>query len=445
MKKFSHYIILLVFLLSPAFMMAQESDAGKTIVNNNDLKISVGARVSMDGAVYLQDYTPLKSGASISDARIRLTIVQGKWDAYYDIDFGKGVLTQKNAFVRYNFTDENSLRLGYAAEPFSISYNTSQSDIHFISRSTPVNVLAPGRALGVTFKHAGNKLFAEAGVYSENLYNNQHEGDQGFSASGRFLYRAVQNEDMNVHVGLMGRYKKIGTGYVEGTPEIFVRNMHMGAPLETTVDRSVQFIGTDVKWASEEIKYGFELLAVGKKTFVQGEFIGSHVVRDRPDQLLFENQLGGYWSWTTLKSWLNGNPSLTNLDFYGGYVEFGYLLKGSSYKYDKKNALLGRLRDHNALELVGRYSFTSLNDIAEGDFFWKGQNRFFPESTGITDYPPVSTSLAGGIVQTITVGANYDFTPNTRLMLHYTHTLIDSYYFDDESVGMLQMRLQYRF
>jgi phosphate-selective porin OprO/OprP len=193
------------------------------------------------------------------------------------------------------------------------------------------------------------------------------------------------------------------------------------------------------------MKYGLEFLAVGKKFFAQGEFIGSHIVRDRPDELLFENQLGGYWSWTTLKSWLAGNPTLTDLDFYGGYVELGYLLKGTSYRYDRNNALLGRLRDNHAIELVGRYSMTSMNDIADGDFFWKGQNRFFPESTGITDYPPASTSIAGGIVQTITLGANYDFTPNTRLMLHYTHTLIDNYYFEDDNVGMLQMRLQYRF
>ena len=444
MKQISQYVLILVLLLSPVFIMAQDTNLGLTLTDKNDLKISVGARLSVDGALYLQDYTPLKSGASVSDARIRLSIVQGKWDAYYDVDFGKGILTQKNAFVRYNFSDKNSLRMGYGPEPFSISYNTSQSDLHFISRSTPVNVLAPGRALGVSFKHAGSKLFGEAGLFTENLYNNQAVGDQGFAASGRFLFRPVQNDDRSIHFGVIGRYSKIGTGYVEGNPEIFVRNMHLGSSLETNVDKSVHFIGTDVKWASEEIKYGMEFLAVSGKTFVQGEFIGSHIVRDRPDQLLFENQLGGYWSWTTLKSWLNGNPSLTALNFYGGYVEFGYLLKGSSYRYDKKNALLTRLMDNNALELVGRYSFTTLNDITEGDVFWKGQNRFFPES-GITDYPPVSTSIAGGIVQTITVGANYDFTPNTRLMLHYTHTLIDNYYFEDDNAGTLQMRLQYRF
>jgi phosphate-selective porin OprO/OprP len=444
MKQISKYLVMVVLFLSPVFILAQEPNTGLTIVEKNDLKISVGARLSVDGALYLQDYTPLKSGASVSDARIRLTIVQGKWDAYYDVDFGKGILTQKNAFVRYNFSEKNSIRLGYGPEPFSISYNTSQSDLHFISRSTPVNVLAPGRALGITFKHAGDKIFAEAGLFTENMYNKQEAGDQGYAASGRFLFRPVQSDDMSIHFGAIGRYSKIGTGFIEGEPEVFVRNMHLGSSLETNVDKSVNFIGTDVKWASEEFKYGLELLAVGKKAFVQGEFIGSHIVRDRPDRLLFENQLGGYWSWTTFDSWLKGNPSLTALNFYGGYVEIGYLLKGSAYHYDKKNALLSRLMDHNALELVGRYSFTTLNDIADGDVFWKGQNRFFPES-GITDYPPVSTSIAGGIVQTITVGANYDFTPNTRLMLHYTHTLIDNYYFEDDNAGALQMRLQYRF
>lgn len=445
MKNTSKFIILLALLFSSSFIMAQESTPGVNVVDKNDLKISVGARVSMDGAFYIQDYTPLKSGASMSDARIRLTIVQGKWDAYYDIDFGKGLVTQKNAFIRYNFTDKNSLKIGYAAEPFSISYLTSQSDLHFISRSTSVNVLAPARALGVTFKHAGDQFYAETGAYAENLYNRQPEGDQGYSVTGRFLYRPIQSEDLSMHFGLMGRYNKIGIGHIEGNPEVFVRNMYLGSALESSVDKSVHFIGTDVNWASEEIKYGLEFLAVSKKLFVQSEFIGSHIVRDRPDELLFENQLGGYWSWTTLESWQKGNPSPTALNFFGGYVETGFLLKGSSYKYDKKNALLTRLSDKNAIELVARYSFTTLNDIAKGDVYWKGQDKFFPESTGINDYPPISTSIAGGIVQTLTLGANYDFTPNTRLMLNYTQSFIDNYHFEDNNVGILQMRFQFRF
>lgn len=427
---------------------AQEIKFGEG--DNNTLaktKITIGTRVSMDGAYFMDDVTPLKSGATIPDARIRMTIQNGKWDAYFDADFGKGVYTQKNIFLRYNFTDKNSLRLGYATESFSISSLTSQSDLHFITRSATVNTFAPGRSLGITYKHRGNKYYTETGIYNENLYNKQEVGNQGFAASGRYLYVPVNNENLAIHVGAAARFKKIETGVVEGNPGVFTKYYHLGSGLETNVDPSVRFLDANIQWADKELKYGAEFLAVTPRFFAQGEYIGAKIDRSRPDQLLFENQLGSLWSWGSLASWQKGNPELTPLNFNGAYLELGYLLSGSSnYKYDTDNAILKDLIGNNLLEVVGRYSYTSLNDVKDGDIYWKAQNKFFPASTGgIVDYPASSPSIGGGKLQTYTLGLNYNFTSNVRAMLHYTLSKIDSYKFDDKTVNMVQLRVQFKF
>lgn len=433
--------------LSISSASAQEIKLGEG--DNSSLaktKITIGTRVSMDGAYFSDDVTPLKSGATIPDARIRMTIQNGKWDAYFDADFGKGVYSQKNIFLRYNFTGVNSLRVGYATESFSVSSLTSQSDLHFITRSATVNTLAPGRSLGVTYKHRGNAFYTETGVYSENLYNKQEVGNQGFAASGRYLYVPINNDNLSIHVGAAARFKKIETGVVEGTPSVFTKYYRLGAGLETNVDPSVHFLDANIQWASQEMKYGAEFLAVTPKFFLQGEYIISRIERSRPDELLFQNQLGTLWSWGSLASWQKGNPELTPLNFGGGYLELGYLLHGSSsYKYDTDNALLKGLSGDNLLEIVGRYSYTSLNDVKNGDIYWKGQNKFFPASTGIIDYPASSPSIGGGKLQTFTLGVNYNFTSNVRAMLHYTLSKIDSYKLDDKTVNMVQLRIQYKF
>lgn len=426
---------------------AQEVKFGEG--DNNSLsktKITIGTRVSMDGAYFMDDVTPLKSGATIPDARIRMTIQHGKWDAYFDADFGKGVYTQKNVFLRYNFSEKNSLRVGYATESFSISSLTSQSDLHFITRSAAVNALAPGRNLGITYKHRGNSFFTETGIYSENMYNKQEVGDQGFAASGCYLYVPVNNDNLAIHVGAVARFKKIETGVVEGNPGVFTKYYHINSGLETNVDPSVKFLDANVQWADKEFKYGAEFLAVTPRFFAQGEYIGSRIDRSRPDKLLFENQLGSQWSWTTLKGWQDGNPELTPLNFNGAYLELGYLLSGNAaYKYDTDNALLKALSGDNLLEIVGRYSYTSLNDVKNGDIYWKAQDKFFPASKGIIDYPASSPSIGGGKLQTFTLGLNYNFTSNVRAMLHYTLSKVDSYKFDDENISMLQLRVQFKF
>ena len=86
-----------IFLL-PAFAalamtaMAQDFDTNPVVKIENqeeELQFTVGARMMADVAYYHSDFTPLKSGAALSDARIRTSMTYKDWYFYADFDFSK--------------------------------------------------------------------------------------------------------------------------------------------------------------------------------------------------------------------------------------------------------------------------------------------------------------------------------------------------------------------
>ncbi len=102
MKKF---IILPMFALCAMAANAQDFDSKPTVTIDNeqeDLHFTVGARFMADAAWYHNDYTPMQSGATIADARIRTSLTYQDWYFYADFGFGGGKFSQKNIFLRYN-------------------------------------------------------------------------------------------------------------------------------------------------------------------------------------------------------------------------------------------------------------------------------------------------------------------------------------------------------
>ncbi len=410
----------------------------------NDMKLTIGGRVAIDGAYLTSDYTPVNSGFAISDARIRTSLAVGTaWFFSADFDFSYGEFKQKDLYGRYRW-DNSWLKLGYFAEPSSMNLNTSRYSMHFITRPGAVNALSQGRSLGVAYRFANDLFYANQGVFAENKYNDQLNGFQGFSLSGRWLVKPINNDDMTVHVGGSFRYATIETGeYIEG---VLHRELHVGAPLENNVYTSVDFLSATLPWASSEMNIGIEALARTKRAFIRGEYLIKHVGKDRDDQRMFENQLGGMYSWTTLESWQKANP-LATTKFNGGYIEAGFLICGNGYEYDNDNSLLKGTSGSKTLEVVARYNYTNLNDIAEGDFYWDALDKFYPNFDGsIPDFPAPSTSVAGGAMHSFTIGLNYGINRFTKLMVDYTHSSFDNVRMSyDKNFSILQTRIMISF
>ncbi|MDY3337560.1 hypothetical protein D1J36_002570 [Riemerella anatipestifer] len=416
----------------------------------NDVQVMLGARFITDLSFSSSDYTPVRSGADISDARIRTSLNYKKWYFYGDFDFGGGKFHQRNLFVRYFLKNDEqsskSIKFGYYAEPFSMNLNTSEYAMKFMNRPSSVNALGNFRALGITYKYFNNRFFSDQGLFTEDvLEQKKPAGNQSWNLTGRYVYLPISNSDMTLHLGGSLRYRQINGGELINEGKTLKTNLSIASPLELGIDHNNSFVNADVPWAKNLYKAGFEALLKTPKFFIRGEYVIQKVKKQRPDKELFEAQLGGIWSWTTLESWQKANP-LGDSHFDGGYVEVGYLLNNKSkYKYNKEFALISGNYDEGTLEAVARYNYTNLNDIAPGDVFLKGKDKFYPNGN-ITDYPNESLTIAGGRVHSATVGLNYTFNRHAILSAGYTYSHLDNPYFpNDKNFHSVQARMMFSF
>lgn len=439
--------MLVASMLATTTVKAQEdvNPLLKYINKDNGLEASVGGRMFADVAYYHSEWTPMKSGAALTDARIHAALTYGKLYLYADFGFGNGVFSQKNIFLRYNFKESlkgiHSVKAGYYNEPSSMSMMTSSYNYHFITRPTVAQALAPGRALGATYKFYSRHFFADQGIFAQMKYNEQKEGYQGLSLSGRWLWKPINDNNVTVQFGTGLRYERINGGEVYNG--VYKTNMHVASNMQTYVDRTSQFLSCDLPWAKNAFTLNPEFLVKTNRLFARGEFTWKKVWKERDDQTLFENQLGGQQSWTNLKGWQSGNL-LRSTIMNGGYVEMGYLIFGKSYTYDDEYGLLKGMGDKNSLEVVARYSYTNLTDITKGDVFLIGNHKFYPNGE-IKDYP-YSSSIDGGTMHAVTLGLNYSFNQYIKIMGEYQYANLSNVYFpDDQNFHQLQLRVMFAF
>lgn len=452
MKKY----IIFPALLAAALMWCGEAQAQvedvanpllKYVNQQSGLRFTAGGRLFGDVAYYHTEYTPMKSGAAITDARIRASLKYKQFYFYADFDFSKGDFKQKNIFAQWNFKENSrgiqSLKAGYFNEPSTMAYNTSLYNYHFISRPAVVNALAPGRGLGISYKFFNEYLLLDQGIFAENKYNDQIGGFQGASISGRWLYKVMNDDYMTLHLGIGVRYARHNTGRAEDA-DVFKTNVSIASTMETYVDATTKFLNADIAWARNIWNVSPEVMFKMDKFFIRGEYLYKRLFKKRPDFELFTNQLGGVWSWTSLEAWRNGNP-LRSTKFQGGYVEAGWLLMGNRYTYNDEYGLLDGMNEKNSLELVARYSIVNLNDINKGDFFLIGKHVFYPGGV-VSDYPPASTSIGGGKMQAATIGLNYTLNQYIKIMGEYKYSRLKNVYYPmNKNFNELQMRIMVSF
>lgn len=417
MKKYILMPIVALFTLANVY--AQDFDTAPTvkIAAKNGPEFTIGARMMADVAYYHSDFTPLKSGAALTDARLRASMKYDNWYFYADFDFSKGKFKQKDIYLQYSWNDVHAIKAGYYCDPSNMAGNTSIGSYHFISRSAASRALGAGRQLGISYKYMGENFFANQGVFAENLYNDQLAGFQGVTVGGRWLWRTIGSENSAFHIGVNARYAHINSGVdYQGTVQTSVT---LSTPFETYVDTNSDMMNAYVPWASDVLNLGAEFAWVTPKFFARGEYIWKHIGKERDDETLFKNQLGTEWSWGSLESWKAGNP-LKVSNFSGAYVEAGLLLFGEPYRYDSKNAIVGGMRG-KSLELVARYNYTNLNDIVDGAYYFEAQDKYIDNGI-LADYPVASTSIGGGRLHAATIGLNYSFNKYVQLLVDYTYS-----------------------
>ncbi|WP_315449395.1 hypothetical protein [Segatella salivae] len=446
MKK---YMLMPLLALTALSANAQDFDSKPTVTIDNkaeDLHFTVGARFMADAAYYHTDFTPMQSGAAISDARIRTSLTYQNWYFYADFGFGGGKFSQKNIFLQYAQEDSkggrHAIKGGYYNDAAgSMARNTSLGSYHFISRAGATNALGEGRELGITYKYTNNHFLAYQGVFTENQYNKIEAGYNGLVFSGRYLYRPIIDENQTLAIGGNVRFQHVGGGVTEDN--VLKKTVKLGQSMETFVDEDEQFVSCELPWAENVFDAGAEVLYHNQKMFVRGEYLYKHVTKKRDSKTLFDASNNNIDTWGTLDAWIAANPLRSN-NFHGGYIEAGYMIFGNPYSYDKNEGVLRGLSGRS-LEIVGRFNYTGLNDIVKGEYFSIARNQYYPDGY-MADWPYKSTSVGGGAVRSYTLGLNYSFNKFAQVMVDYTyHHLTKDFLPYDKNFHEVQARLQFVF
>ena len=446
MKK---YMLMPLLALTALSANAQDFDSKPTVTIDNkaeDLHFTVGARFMADAAYYHTDFTPMQSGAAISDARIRTSLIYQNWYFYADFGFGGGKFSQKNIFLQYAQEDSkggrHAIKGGYYNDAAgSMARNTSLGSYHFISRAGATNALGEGRELGITYKYTNDHFLAYQGVFTENQYNKIEAGYNGLVFSGRYLYRPIIDENQTLAIGGNVRFQHVGGGVTEDN--VLKKTVKLGQSMETFVDEDEQFVSCELPWAENVFDAGAEVLYHNQKMFVRGEYLYKHVTKKRDSKTLFDASNNNIDTWGTLDAWIAANPLRSN-NFHGGYIEAGYMIFGNPYSYDKNEGVLRGLSGRS-LEIVGRFNYTGLNDIVKGEYFSVARNQYYPDGY-MADWPYKSTSVGGGAVRSYTLGLNYSFNKFAQVMVDYTyHHLTKDFLPYDKNFHEVQARLQFVF
>ena len=126
--------------------------------------------------------------------------------------------------------------------------------------------------------------------------------------------------------------------------------------------------------------------------------------------------LQGEYHWTTVER----TAGLGDADLEGGYVFASWFVTGQSRPYNAKKGTFGRVKAENAIELAARYSTVDLSEA--------------------------SAAATNGEEDNYTLGANYYFNPNVRLMLNYIHAEVDRVAAGtDEDIDAVVSRIQLDF
>lgn len=428
---------------------AQDFDTDPSLEVSNrekEVNFTIGARMMTDAAYYHTDFSPMQSGASITDARIRTSMTYKDWYFYADFGFGGGKFEQKNIFLQYSEQDKqggtHAFKVGYYNDPAgSMARLTSLGSYHFISRAGAANALGEGRELGASYKYTNKCFTAYQGVFAESQYNKIESGFNGLTISGRYLVRPINDGNQTLHVGVNARFAHIGGG--TEYQNTLRKSLSLGQSLETYVDTDQKFASCNLDWVNNTFDLGAEALYHNKKMFVRGEYFYKSVSKKRDSKTLFDASNDNIDTWGTLDAWKAANPLRTN-KFHGGYVEAGYMIFGKPYRYDQAEGVLGGL-DGRALEVVARFNYTGLNDINKGEYFSAGRGQYYPDGY-MADYPYNSSSVGGGNICSYTLGLNYSFNKYAQFMLDYTLHKIDKDALpNDKTVHALQARMMFTF
>jgi len=268
--------------------------------------------------------------------------------------------------VNIGITDLAKIRiqLGQSKEPFTLEFMTSSNYTMFLERSSPVSAFAPKFNLGIKVQRlfAEERLFWILGVFSNDTDDEESPFISGTAITTRVAGTLFHDKESGrrVHLGLGFSYRTSR----DGTVQFRARPGIGDGPY--LVDTG-------------EFRIDSAILAGGEVAYLWKSFT-------------FQAELIGVWT--------NGVGGDLDHSFWGVYAQIAYIVTGERRPYRSGNYSLGRVLpkrnfhdgsgNYGALEIAFRWDLIDLN----------------------------SKSVRGGEMMTWTLGANWYWNRNTRLMFN---------------------------
>lgn len=294
-----------------------------------------------------------------------------------EIDFANGEVELRNAYVGLDKVGPGKLLVGHMKEPFSLEELTSSRFITFTERAASTQAFAPSYNSGIGwFGNLGEakKIYLAAGsFFNTDEVQGAVIGQGGWGFVVRVGGLAIENKDrdMILWIGFDFRWSNYRMSSDGSQTVVYQARPQSGG------DR---FIGTDDIAAESDIRYAFEVAFQMKTIHVSAEFF-----------------------WAT-PSVVGGGEDPT---FSGFYAEIGWFITGESRPFKVSSGAWDRPKPkanfwtgdggRGAMEVALRWDSTDLTDEA----------------------------IEGGEMDTLTVGFNWWWNPNTRMMIDYVSADIE--------------------
>lgn len=345
-----------------------------------DLKLRLGGRLHLDGAMFDEDVARLEDDLMVRRARLSLRAdLYRDWRVSMEYDLADEEERYRSLWLRYSGYDKSHITAGQFQEPFGLEEETSSNAILFMERSL-ANALAPGANVGFGLERWGGNWSASGGLFWETYIEDADPfaSREGRGLTGRLTVAPLEGKSGVVHLGLSASWR---------LPDESDRLRFRARPESEVTE--VRLIDTGlIRHVDDYLTLGVEAAATAGPLMVQGEYVSAAVAR---------------------------NGGRDDVSFNGGYLAASYLLSGKQRRYSASSGAFGavRLENGSVWELALRCSFLDLN----------------------------SGVISGGRQVNTSWGVNWHPHENVRLMFNYILVDTDEVAGNDDP-SILQARLQ---
>lgn len=399
---------------------------------------SIYANGQADYAYYMQgkearslsNGPDLSSGANIRRAQLGIQgKVFGDWSYNFLYDFG-GAGTETPGKILYSYLQYDglapfSVRIGAFAPAYNVEDQTSSSQLMFLERSSPTNIIrnvagSEGR-LAIAAIYAGDEFFGSL-AYSASKIAETSQYDEQSALVGRASYLVINDKESDAHLLVGG-----GFTHVMKLPDLAATNtvgthtLTLSDIPELSVDdNSAKLISTGALNAGHFTALSGEVAGNYQNFYLQGSYNYMQVARAATNYTVYKS--------ASSSSTVSARPESDK--FSAWYVQASWVITGESKQYVPATGSFGlpkpahpfsiKSGDIGAWEIAARFSDTDLNahedDPASLITGWT--------SAGVKTYSFIN-AVRGGEQKNITLGLNWYPNNTIRFQLDYMWIDVD--------------------